>query len=188
MSLDTNNSDVIDSNEAEAKEINADKLNLKEVVDVTPCNENEIITENDGSKEENTQSFEKVETVVVPINNKNTENEKVKQKIDNLIILDIDKEVEDKEESIDNLEEYVEEKNINDNYLTRLKGNKVIPETIDDEDNIQDEELDHEIDEEEIKGSNDDFNQNSETVGSILSCIIKYLYNVYIVIFNLGKI
>lgn len=168
MSLDTNNSDVIDSNEAEAKEINAEELNLKEVIDVTLRNENEIITENDAGNQENTQSYKKGETIV-PINNKNTENEKIKQKIDNLNILDIDKEVDDKEESIDNSEEYVEEKNINDNYITRLKGNKGIPETIDDEDNIQDEELDHEIDEEEIKSSNDDFIQNNETVGSILN-------------------
>lgn len=187
MSLDTNQSDVIDSNEAEAKEINAGEFNIKEVIDVTPCNENEIITENDANNQENKPAYEKGETVV-PINNKSTEHEKIKQKIDNLNILDIDKEVEDREENIDNLEEYVEEKNINDNYLTRLKGNKVISETIDDEDNIQDEELDHEIDEEEIKGSNDDFNQNSETVGLILNYIIKNFENVYIVIINLGKI
>lgn len=159
LSSETNNSDVIDSNEAEAKEINADEINLKDLIDVIPCNENEILTENDVSNQENTQSFEKGETVLSPINNKNIENEKVKQQIDNLDILD-----NDKEESIDNLEECVKEKYINDNYLTRLKENKVIPETIDDEDNIQDEELDHEIDEEEIKGSNDEFNQNSEIV------------------------
>lgn len=148
-------SDVTDSNEAEAKEIDANELNEADGIDIILFNKNETKVDYNASNQENTKELEKDETIVTPINSKNTDidnlienvksNEIKPKSLDNLNI----EEDEIKEELI-KINENMEVKDIiNDNIIIDVK------EIVDDEDNIQDEELDHEVDEEEIKGSID---------------------------------
>lgn len=72
--------------------------------------------------------------------------------------------------SIDNLDIVEESSDINKDLLEEnincnsLIGTKKETPLVIDEDNIQDEELDHEVDEEEIKGSTDNFNEINDTV------------------------
>lgn len=173
---DTVNSDVIDSNEAEAKEIDADEvqLNEAEVINAIAPHENQTIIAIDSdstSTHENTKEF-KGEIDVAQINPKNTNNfifdvkgNEIKQ-TKCLNNLGADVEVKENSSEINN----DIEKHKYKNNVTGVK--EVIPETNEDEDDIQDEELDHEIDEEldhevdeeEKNYSTDNFNQTNNTV------------------------
>lgn len=156
LTPDTNNSDVSDSNEAKAKEI--DTIDSKES-NVVLCIENSSFISKEASYPEKAQALENDKTGIVLLNDTNIEN---------------DKEVQEK--CVENVNNLSEEKNsISEDIIVRIKENEVELgvkpevkqpklENLDDEDNIQDEELDHEVDEEEIKGINDNFNQTDETV------------------------
>ncbi|XP_016664093.1 scaffold attachment factor B2 isoform X2 [Acyrthosiphon pisum] len=172
---DTINSDVIDSNEAEAKEIDADEAQLNEagVINAISSHENQTVIAIDSdstSTHENTKEFEG-EIDVAQINPKNTNNfinyvkgNEIKQTkcLDNL---GTDAEVTENSSKINN---DIEEQKYKNN-VTGVK--EVIPETNEDEDDIQDEELDHEIDEEldheveeeEKNYRTDNFNQTNNT-------------------------
>jgi len=175
--LDTVNSDVVDSNEAEAKEIDADEaqLNEAEVINAISPHENQTVIAIDSdstSTHENTKEF-KGEIDVAQIIPKNTNNfivdvkcNEIKQtKCLNNLGADV-VEVNEKSSEINNDKEKQKYKN----NVTGVK--EVIPETNEDEDDIQDEELDHEIDEEldhevdeeEKNYSTDNFNQTNNTV------------------------
>lgn len=180
LSLNTNNSDLTDSNEAEAKEINASNINSKESNEVQ-YNENGSLVEHDESCKKKMQEFDKDKAVTVSLNNRNTENEKLLRQTNRIISFKDDKKIESKEKCEENVGDLKEEKNSTcDNVvIAEIKENEVTPEAVDDEDNIQDEELDHEVDEEEIKGNNDNFNQTDETVGLMLNCKNIYVYKLY---------
>jgi len=179
--LDTVNSDVIDSNEAEAKKIDADEaqLNEAEVINAMSPHENQTVIAIDSDStntHENTKAFEG-EIDVAQINPKNTNNfivdikgNKIKQtKCLNNLGADVEVKVNSSEINNDI------EKQKYKNNVTGVK--EVLPETNEDEDDIQnealdheiDEELDHEVDEEEINGSSGSFNQTHNTVGLICS-------------------
>lgn len=166
--LDTINSDVIDSNEAEAKEIDADESQLNEagVINAISSHENQTVIAIDSdstSTHENTKEFEGG-IDVTQINPKNDlKGDEIQQCLDNL---GTDVEVKENSSKINN---DIEEQKYKNN-VTEVK--EVIPETNEDEDDIQDEELDHEIDEEldhEIDEEEknypiDNFNQTNNTV------------------------
>lgn len=167
--LDTINSDVIDSNEAEAKEIDADESQLNEagVINAISSHENQTVIAIDSdstSTHENTKEFEG-EIDVAQINPKNDlKGDEIKQSkyLDNL---GTDAEVKENSSKINN---DIEEQKYKNN-VTEVK--EVIPEANEDEDDIQDEELDHEIDEEldhevdeEKNYPIDNFNQTNSTV------------------------
>lgn len=156
--METSTSDVIDSNEAEAKEIDADEvqLNKSDIVAELSCQESETAIDCDASNKDNSKLEKSEEVIVTPIESKNTEH------IDNLENVEIGETIENKE-NIKDLEEE-KKKIINKNIVVK----EVIPEVIDDEDYIQDEELDHEVDEEEIKSRSNDLNQTNDTVRLIL--------------------
>jgi len=166
---------VIDSNEAEAKEIDANEaqLNEAEVINAISSHENQTLIAIDSdstSTHEYTKEFEG--EIDAQINPKNTNNfiddvkgNEIKQTkcLDNL---GTDAEVKENSSKINNgIEEQTSKNNV-----TGIK--KVIPETNEDEDDIQDEELDHEIDEEldhevdeeEKNYSTDNFNRTNNTV------------------------
>lgn len=152
--LETSTSDVIDSNEAEAKEIDAGgvQLNKSDNVAELSCQESETAIDCDASNKDNTK-FEKGEEIIVaPIESKNTEH------IKNLENVETGEKIENKE-NLKDLEE--DKKKI---ISKNIDVKEVIPEVIDDEDYIQDEELDHEVDEEEIKSRSNDFHQTNDTV------------------------
>lgn len=170
---DTNNSDAIDSNEAEIKGIDADEAQLNEagVRSEISTHENQTVIAIDSestSTHENIKEFEG-EINILQLNPKNTDNFIVNLK-GNLIKqtkcsinLGTDAEVKENTPKINNA---IEEQN-NLNNVIRVK--EVIPETNEDEDDIQDEELDHEIDEEldhevDEEEKNYDFNQTNSTV------------------------
>lgn len=101
------------------------------------------------------------------MDNQNTDDLKIEREdkeIKQTNNLDIDDEDEKVKEKMTEDNEDLKEKNIaNENINVGVKEY----EDVDDEDNILDEVLDHEIDEEEIKGSTDDFNQTNDTVSLI---------------------
>lgn len=85
----------------------------------------------------------------------------------------LDEKINSKEASITNNGNLKEDENFsNDNIVFKIKEIEITPENMDDEDNINDEELDHEVDEEEIK-SRIDFNITNDTVSLIL--IIRFV-------------
>jgi len=189
LSLNPSHSDVIDSNEAEAKEIDINEVQPNEAdsVDIIPFHTNEIQNDYNASNQKNTKEFEKDKIVA---SGDNTNSKILTGKVENTEIkelksLDIlDNKVNAKEESIENNEDLKEENVTNDNIIFKVKKIEVTPESRDDEDNIQDEELDHEVDEEEIKGSVD-FNITNDTVSLRLNMFFIKLLNFN---FNLGKI
>lgn len=174
--LDTINSNVVDSNEAEAKEIDIDEPQPNEAdvnaVSLTQKQTINAIDSDSTSTQENTKEFEG-EINVALIDSKSTkkntfevENNEIKQTkcLDNL---DTDTGVKEKTSIIKN--DIEKPKTIN-NQLSK---------TNEDEDDIQDEELDHEIDEEldnevneeldheideETNDNDDDLNQTNNTV------------------------
>lgn len=162
--LETSTSDVIDSNEAEAKEIDADEVQLNKSDNVAElsCQESEIALNCDVNNKDNTKFEKSEEIIVAPIESKNTEH---------LENVEMCEKIENKENKKD-----LEEKN---KIITKnIDVKEVIPEAIDDEDYIQDEELDHEVDEEEIKSRSIDFNQTNDTVRLILlNCIYMLIIN-----------
>lgn len=180
--LNTSNSDVTDSNEAEAKEIDANEVQLidAEGVDAISCHANETPVTDDSTTDlsytESTKELEKDDQVTATMDIKHSDNlidedTEIKQSLDTL---DTNEEV--KEKSSKDNEDLIEE-DINVNSVIEVK--EVIPLAID-EDNIQDEELDHEVDEEEIKGSTADFNEINDNVGLILNFILIQLLNLLI--------
>lgn len=164
LPLELNNSDVTGSNEAHTKEIDADEISINDSVNASPDNGHKNIIDN----KENTKEFENDKTVDAPIANNNTDNTIIKaqnKKIEELNNLDFDVDFECNEESKESNEDLDDEKMIiNVSNSIEDKEMEIVPKTIDDEDNIQDEELDHEVDEEEIKSTNAEFNQTNETV------------------------
>lgn len=165
--------DVTDCNEAEAKEIDADniKSNNIENEDVKiQCLDNETLIDYDLNNQDITKEFGKDDLISIPI-------EKTYEKF----LVKLENEEKEQEKSLDDfnaIEEVGEDSTgnnedleinniVNDNNASEIKEIEIIPETIDDEDNMQDEELDHEVDDEEIKCSNNDFNQSNDTVGVI---------------------
>jgi len=165
--LSTSNSGVIDSNEAEAKEMDV-QPNEAESVGMISFHKYETEIDNNASNQENIKEFKK-DKIIASGNNKS---EILIEKIENREInqqkfLDNSDEKVDAKEEINN--DIKEEKNcINDNIGFKVKEIEVIPENMDDEDNIQDEELDHEVDEEEIKGRID-FNISNDAVSLIFN-------------------
>lgn len=154
IASDTSNSDVTDLNEAEAKEIDANELNEAEGVDIIIFNKNETKIDYHESNQENTNELEKDETLVTPINSKDIDiliKEIKSNKIKPESLDDLDIEGDEIKEEFIKINENIEEKKdiIKNSIIIDVK------EIVDDEDNIQDEELDHEVDEEEIKGSTD---------------------------------
>ncbi|KAL5235617.1 hypothetical protein ACI65C_003027 [Semiaphis heraclei] len=140
---DTNNSDAIDSNEAEIKGIDADEAQL-----------NEAGVRSEISTHEN-------QTVIAIDSESTSTHENIKE------FEGTDAEVKENTPKINNA---IEEQN-NLNNVIRVK--EVIPETNEDEDDIQDEELDHEIDEEldhevDEEEKNYDFNQTNSTEKSTM--------------------
>lgn len=176
ISFDSNSSDVTNSaNESEAKEILTDDipLNSSEDLDVIPC-DNETVMNHNTSVQEKPDDLEKYELI--------EENDLIEHKsTDNLIEIDIAQitnlvnvehiEIEqDSTESSKDIEEEMHEKEntiVENNIVVEVKEIDNLPETID-EDNIHDEELDHEVDEEEIKGNSDTFNETNDMVGLYL--------------------
>lgn len=157
---------------SEAKEVDAEEVQTNEaVVNEITCQDDEAETDHDTSNQEKSKELEVEKIVVVSVDLKNTdnliekkENKELKQ-TKSLEMLDTG--IETKEESTElNGVQESEIKNLNDNNINVVKEIEVIPPEaeVDDEDNIQDEELDHEVDEEEIKGSIDDFDQTDDTV------------------------
>lgn len=175
--LETSNSDVIDSNEAEAKEIdfNEAQLNKSENIAVLSCHESETAIDCDAGNKDNSKFEKSEEIIIAPIESKNIDN----VKIENLENVETDEKIENKE----NIKDVEEEKDkiVNENIDVK----EVIPEAIDDEDNIQDEELDHEVDEEEINSRSNDFNQTNDPVILIINCIYVFITNKS---YYLGKI
>lgn len=192
VSLDTSNLDGTDSNEAEAKENDADEcqLNDNEDSDATMDHSIEAKINHDTTNHSVTKEFDK-NNDVAQIDIQNTDNIKIEiecidnKQTNNLEIVDEAEKVEERmtESNEDAKEKMIVNKNIN----VGVKEFEVIPEVLDDEDNIQDEELDHEVDEEDIKGSTDDFNQTNDTVSSIFILTFLNCINVYFNL-NLGKI
>lgn len=207
--LDTINSDVIDSNEAEAKEIDTDEPQLNEadvnIISLTQKQTVIAIDSDSTSTPENTKEFEGKINVAL-IDSKNTkktifdaESNEIKQTkcLDNL---DTDMKVKEKTSIIKN---DIEEQKYK-NHVIGVK--EVIPETNEDEDDIQDEELDHEIDEEldhavneeldheideETNYNNDGFNQTNNTVSfskTYLSIKSVIVFLTIIFLLNPGKI
>jgi len=192
--LNTINSDVVDSNEAEAKEIDRTEPQANEagVNAVSFTQKQTIITidSDSTSTQENTKEFEG-EINVALIDSKSTkkkkfevENNEIKQTkcLDNL---DTDTGVKEKTSIIKN---DMEKPNTINNQQS---------ETNEDEDDIQDEELDHEIDEEldhevneeldheideETNGDDDDLNQTNNTVSlseTYLSSMFLFNYHIF---------
>lgn len=163
--LETSSSDVIDSNEAEAKEIDANTIQLNESdnVAVLSCHESETAIDCDANNKDNTKFDRNEEIIIDPVDSKNTDHGK-KENLDKIETGDETK----NNETIKHVEE--EEEILNKINVIGVK--EVTPEAIDDEDNIQDEELDHEVDEEDIKCRSNDFNQTNDTVR--LNITIKY--------------
>jgi len=178
---------IIDSNEAEALKINADEAQLNEAGVIYPIpshkNQTVVATISDStSTHENTKKIEG-EANVAQIDLKNTEHfivkaedNEIKQNkcLDNL---DTDAEVKEKTSKTYNDKEEQEDKK------KVIKVKDVIPETNEDEDDIQDEELDHEIDEEldhEINEELDhevDEEEKNDSTDDINQANIVSLYN-----------
>ncbi|KAL4090456.1 hypothetical protein QTP88_025288 [Uroleucon formosanum] len=138
--LDTINSDVIDSNEAEAKEIDADESQLNEAGVINAISSHENQT-------------------VIAIDSDSTSTHENTKEFEGA-----DAEVKENSSKINN---DIEEQKYKNN-VTGVK--EVVPEANEDEDDIQDEELDHEIDEEldhevaeEKNYPIDNFNQTNNT-------------------------
>lgn len=150
--------------------MDADELNEAEGVDIIPFNKNE--TEVDDNQE-NMKEVENEEIIDNPINSKDTTDiliEKVKcneiktKSLDNFDINEEDDVAEEHNKNNANMLE-IEKDITKDSIVSALKE----IEDLDDEDNIQDEELDHEVDEEEIKNSTDFTN---DTVSFTFNLII----------------
>lgn len=160
--FNSSNSDLTDSNEAEAKEIDADRVDdaQDDVVQILGHANDTSVTEftsTDLSDKENTQDLEKGDCAKVNATMDIKHSKNLRDK--GLKSLDIS--VELKRESSKNNEDSKKE-NTNGNSIIGVK--KEVTPIVIDEDNIQDEELDHEVDEEEIKGNTENFN---DTVGKI---------------------
>lgn len=195
MLLDTINSDVIDSNEAEAKEIDTDEPQPNEAgvnaVSLTQKQTVIAIDSDSTSTQENTKEFEGEINVALKdskTTKKNTfevESNEIKQTkcLDNL---DTDSGIKEKTSIIKN--DIDKPKTINNQKS----------ETNEDEDDIQNEELDHEIDEEldhEVNeeldhdideetndNDDDDLNQTNNTVNlneTYLSLMFLFNYHIF---------
>lgn len=170
--LDTSNSDMTDSNEAEAKEIDVDEVQLKEAeVCAIPSQENPSVIAIDSdstSSHDKTKEFDG-ESNVAQIDPKDTDSFKIKgneiKETKSLDNLNIDAEVKENTSKInDDVDEQKDTKNV-------IGVKEITTGGIEDEDNIQDEELDHEIDEEldhEVDEEVNDFNQTTNNTVSLI--------------------
>jgi len=167
--LDASNADITDTIEAESKKIDTNTAlqNEAEMVDLIPTHKNKTVIKIDSSantKENNKDRITSIQTDNVIVK---TECNEIKQ---TTILDSFDTGVKCKILEECTLSHLDEEKNKN---ISRVK--EVIPESKEEEDNIQDEELDHEIyeeldhevDEDEINESSDSFNQAHNTVSLI---------------------
>lgn len=173
--LNASNADNTETIEAESKKIDTNTAQLNEVgiIDLIPSHNNETIIKIDSSAStnENKDRITSIPTdsVIVKI-----ESNEIKQTTI-LNNFDTGEKLENLEECSISPNHLNEEKN--ENIIIREK--KVAPEHKNEEDNIQDEELDHEIyeeldhevDEEEINEISDSFNQTHYTVGLIHNVI-----------------
>lgn len=168
---DTSNSDVTDSNEAEAKEVAVNEVQLNDVTDEKPdlSSKNEMVVD-DVHESEISRELETNDAIAVQIKNENTnnliENEDKESKevnqTNNTDNFDISKERSNNRDlEVKKVREII---TMNDNTMIKEKEVNVKKDECEDEDNIQDEELDHEVDEEEIKGRTDGFNQINDSV------------------------
>jgi len=168
--LDASNADITDTIEAESKKIDTNTAlqNEAEMVDLIPTHKNKTVIKIDSSantKENNKDRITSIQTDNVIVK---TECNEIKQ---TTILDSFDTGVKCKILEECTLSHLDEEKN--KNIISRVK--EVIPESKEEEDNIQDEELDHEIyeeldhevDEDEINESSDSFNQAHNTVSLI---------------------
>ncbi|KAL5235624.1 hypothetical protein ACI65C_003034 [Semiaphis heraclei] len=159
--LNTSNADITDAIEVESKEIdiNTAQLNESGIKDLIPSHKNESITKIDSkasTKENNKDGITSVKTdnVIVKIESK---------EINQTTILD-NFDTGEKCEFLGECTNHLDEEK-NQNIVTRVK--KVTRELKEEEDNIQDQELDHEVDEGEINESSDSFNQTHNTAKSV---------------------
>ncbi|XP_029346497.1 glutamic acid-rich protein isoform X2 [Acyrthosiphon pisum] len=171
--LDASNADITDIVEAESKKIDTNTAQQSEagIVDLIPTHKNKTIIKTDSStstKENNKDSITSIQTDNVIVK---TECNDIKQ---TTYLDSFDTGVKCKvleEECTINPNRLDEEKN--KNIISRVK--EVTPDPKEEEDNIQDEELDHEIYEEldpevdgdKINESSDSFNQTHNTVKSV---------------------
>lgn len=177
ISFDSNSSDVTNSaNESEAKEIITDDitLNNSEDLDLIPCdnetimNLNTSIQEKPDDLEKNDELFEENDVLMQFKNTDNLIENDIVQ-ITNLVSVELIDDIEqNSNESSKDEEEMPEKENtiVENNIVAEVNKIDKLPEIMDD-DNIHDEELDHEVDEEEIQGNSDKFNETetNDTVG-----------------------
>lgn len=177
MLSDTNNSDVTDSNETEAKDIDTDdnvQLSKDESRDLVQNQENETEIDDTLFNEKIAKELVTDEITAVQKDDTNADNTIKKEdykkniQIKSMGSLNNDEEVAIKKVSIVNygdskIKREREIISMNDN-VPKVKVDEIKQKTIDDEDYIQDEELDHEVDEEEIKSSTDNFNEINDSV------------------------
>ncbi|VVC31630.1 SAP domain,RNA recognition motif domain [Cinara cedri] len=167
ISFNSNSSDVTNSaNETEAKEIDMDnvQLNNSEDVDVMP-HDSETVLNHNASVQEKTDNLEKSKLIAVPMERKCTEKEKELVQTKNLVNaeeIEVDQNCTKNTKATDDSVIQEKENSIVDKKIEVIEAKKIniIPKNID-EDNIQDEELDHEVDEEEI-GNTNEFNDTND--------------------------
>lgn len=172
VDAETKESDVAVMSTKVKEVVNAEEVQPNETdVDEITCQNDEAEIDNDTNNQDKSKELEVEKIITASIDIKNTENvieKKESKELKQIKMLEkLGTGIEVKEEftELNGDLQKSEIKNLNDNNINVVKESEVTPEAdVDDEDNIQDEELDHEVDEEEIKGSIDVFNQTDDTV------------------------
>lgn len=174
----TNEVETEDSNEAEAKEINTakDVANDEAVLNSDENNENEV--SNILSDQVQSEPEIKCDEVKNSSSILKNENNEIKQNSDIKDVINHDSKTENNiTASKITPNEHIDDKN---EELSETKSKDIV-----DEDYIQDEELDHEVDEEDIKASTDVFEQIDNLVSVIISK--KKFLRYHLMIFMIKK-
>jgi len=167
--LNTSNTDKTDAIEVESKkiDINTARLNESGTKDLIPSHKNESTIKIDSSASTNENNKDGITSVKTDSVKVKIESNEIKQ----TTILD-NFDVGEKYEVLEECTNCLDEKK-NENIVIRAK--KITQELKEEEHNIQEqeldheiyEELDHEVDEKDINESSDSFNQTHNTVGLI---------------------
>lgn len=176
--LDASNADITDTVKAESKKIdtNTAQQNEAEIVDLIPTHKNKTVIKIDSCASTKKNNEDRITSIQNDNGIVKTESNEIKQ---TTILDSFDPGVKCKvlEECTISSNNLDEEKN--KNIINRVK--EVTPEPKEEEDNIQDEELDHEIyeeldhevDEDEINESSDSFNPTHNTVSLIYNNVLE---------------